>query len=45
VAGPEDPLKKVPNVGAFITVDLTKLPIIPEPVRRVLGGDFGGGGK
>lgn len=39
--GPKDPLMDQPNVGGFITVDLAKLPIVPEPVRRVLGGGLG----
>jgi hypothetical protein len=38
--GSESPLKGVPNVGGFVTVDLTKLSIIPEKVRKVLGGQF-----
>ncbi len=35
-----DPLKGASNVGGFVTVDLTKLPIIPKKVRRILGGEF-----
>ena len=38
--GTADPIKDVPNVGGFVTIDLTKLSVIPENVRRVLGGDF-----
>ena len=38
--GSGDPLKGVPNVGGFVTVDLTKLSIIPKKVRSVLSGDF-----
>lgn len=41
--GATDPLKDRPNVGGFITIDFTRLPIVPERIRRVLGGDFGGG--
>jgi hypothetical protein len=40
--GPKDPIMDQPNVGGFITIDLTKLPIIPKKVREFLGG---GGGK
>jgi hypothetical protein len=39
--GPRDPLMDQPNVGGFITVDLAKLSIVPEPVRRILGGGLG----
>jgi hypothetical protein len=31
-----------PGVAAFVTVDLTKVPILPRAVRRALGGDVGG---
>lgn len=40
--GPKDPIMDQPNVGGFITLDFTKLPIIPERIRNILGG---GGGK
>ena len=40
--GPKDPLMDQPNVGGFVTIDFTKLPIIPKKVRDFLGG---GGGK
>ena len=38
--GSGDPLKDMPNMGGFVTVDLTQLPIIPKKVRRILGGEF-----
>lgn len=39
--GPKDPLMDQPNVGGFVIIDFTKLPIIPKKVRDLLGG----GGK
>ncbi|WP_439578154.1 eCIS core domain-containing protein [Elioraea sp.] len=39
--GPKDPLMDQPNVGGFITVDLAKLPIVPAPLRHILGGGLG----
>ena len=39
--GPKDPIMDRPNVGGFITIDFTKLPIIPKRVREILGGGSG----
>lgn len=39
--GPKDPIMDQPNVGGFITLDFTKLPIIPERIRNILGGGLG----
>jgi hypothetical protein len=41
VKGPKDPLMDEPNIGGMLTIDFTRLPIIPKSVREILGGGAG----
>lgn len=41
VKGPKDPLMDQPNIGGMLTIDFTKLPIVPERLRWILGGGAG----
>ncbi len=41
VKGPRDPLMDQPNIGGMLTIDFTRLPIVPERLRWILGGGAG----
>jgi hypothetical protein len=41
VKGPKDPLMDQPNIGGMLTIDFTRLPIVPERLRWILGGGAG----